>query len=208
VRFHTVREGMDPPPDALLGPEHPLARVLARRRLALERALLVGVLLAAGGVALAAGLAAALPLVVAAGVVELVLVGLVVALGASRRARVLELISAGGGDMPIAAVEQAGARLRSDATRRRLARDLDELGAAAAAWTPVFPPQRLTFDPVAIAAVAADLEEISARLRSGQAGVAGIALLERSLGDGSSPLYGADPELLRQHLHRIRFLLA
>jgi hypothetical protein len=37
--------------------------------------------------------------------------------------------------------------------------------------------------------------------------IAGVALTERLLSGHDSPLYGADPNLLRQELHRINFAL-
>jgi hypothetical protein len=202
------RIGIDPPPDMLLGPEHPLVRVLERQRLAIARSIVVGALLAAGLAALIAGLAAALALVVAAAIVELVLVTGVAGLSADKRTRVLELISAGGGELPIAAVEQASARLSAPDARRRLARDLDALRAEAARPLPMFPMPRTTFNPRVIAAVAPTLEEIAVLLQAEHPGLPGIALLERMLGDGTSSLYGDSAELLRQDLRRVRYLLA
>jgi hypothetical protein len=196
-----------PPPGALLGPEHPLVRVLEHRRLVLRWSAAVGLLLSAGIAALLAGFAVAVALVLAAGVVELVLACGVAATAVGIRARALELISAGGGNVPIAAVQRIRAWLASAAARQRLARDLEALHESAVAWNPILAGQRMTFQPRVIIAVAPDLEELAARLRAGPAELRGVALLERSLSDGCSPLYGADPEELRQHLHRIRFLL-
>jgi hypothetical protein len=199
---------MNPRPDTLLGPEHPLVRVLERQRVAIERSLAVGALLSAGVAALVAGLAAALPLVVGAAVVELVLVSGVAALAVTKRTRVLELISAGGGELPIAAVEQASARLLAPEARRRLARDLDALRAEAEQPRPMFFGARTTYNRRVIAEVAPALAEIAALLQAEDASLPGLALLECMLGDGSSSLYGDDAELLRQDLRRLRFLLA
>jgi hypothetical protein len=196
-----------PPPQALLGPEHPLVRVLERRRLAQRWALAVGLLLAAGVVALIAGARAALALVASAGVVESAIALGLAATIVNTRARALELISAGDGNLPIAAVQRVRARLAGVGERRRLARDLDSLREIAAEWSPLLLGPRTVCQPRVIVAVAQDLEQIAARLRAEPAGLRGIALLERSLSDGCSPFYGSDPELLRQHLHRIRFLL-
>lgn len=197
----------DPPPGALLGPEHPLVRLLERRRMLLRWAAIVGLLLSAGIVALIAGRAMAVALILSAGIVELVLACTAAATAVDLRVRSLELISTGGGNVPIAVVQRIRARLESAGARRRLARDLESLHSTAAAWNPVLAGQRMTFRPRVILAVGSDLSTLAQRLRAGPADLRGIALLERSLTDGCSPLYGHDPELLRQHLHRIRFLL-
>jgi hypothetical protein len=58
-----------------------------------------------------------------------------------------------------------------------------------------------------VAAVTGELGEIARLLRSGEAAVRGVAMLERLLTDGASALYGEDVRTLREELHRIRFIL-
>jgi hypothetical protein len=64
----------NPSADALLGADHPLARVLERRRALLEQSLAVAAVLSASVVALADGLPVALAFVIAAAIVQSALV--------------------------------------------------------------------------------------------------------------------------------------
>ena len=59
-----------------------------------------------------------------------------------------------------------------------------------------------------IAAAQDDLRELAGLLRSGSAAVRGIALCERLVTLGTSPLYGRDLAPLQTELHRARFLMA
>jgi hypothetical protein len=194
-------------PASALGPEHPLVLALERYRDAVSRSLAVGALLVGALVALASGERTALVLVVTAALVELVLLFGVAARAGAKRELVLDLISEGHVDLPIAEVEHTRALLARPETHERLAHDLEEMRRQAAAWRPAFPMPRLIFQPRVIRAVASELEQVAALVRRDDAGLPGLAQLERSLRDGTSPLYGASSELLRQHLRQIRYML-
>jgi hypothetical protein len=58
-----------------------------------------------------------------------------------------------------------------------------------------------------LAAVEPQLRELARSLHADGAGVRGVALLDRLITSGSSPLYGARVEPLRDELGRIRYLL-
>jgi hypothetical protein len=199
---------MDCSPASLLGQEHPLVLALERYRAAVARSLAVGAVLAGALLALASGEDAALVVVLAAAVVELGLVLGVAVRAGTKRELVLELISEGHADVPIAEVEHARAQLARPEAHEKLAHDLDDLREQATAWRPTLPMPRVTFHPRVIRAVAPELERLAADVRSADAALPGLAQLERSLRDGTSPLYGASAEALRQHLRQIRFLLA
>ena len=70
-----------------------------------------------------------------------------------------------------------------------------------------FPLGRPLYSTRLIRAVAPDLAEIARLVRSGDPGLRGVATTQRLLCDGTSALYGHDVDVLRQELHRIRFLL-
>ena len=61
--------------------------------------------------------------------------------------------------------------------------------------------------PGVAAAVLAELAAVAALLRSERPGLRGVALAERLLTDGASPLYGQDIGALREQLRRASFLL-
>lgn len=192
---------------ALLGADHPLTRALERQRLALEHAVVVGALLTASAIALLAGVADAVSLVLAATMVEVALVSRAALLATTRRFEVLDLISEGRGALPIPAVLQTRARLLDQNHRRRLAASLRALGTASQEPIQTHPPTRVLLNARVVAAVASELDAIAELVQTDHPSLRGIALMERLLTDATSPLFEKDIELVRQQLRRVRFLL-
>ncbi len=191
---------------ALLGPEHPLVRVLDALDEVARRLVAVATVLGASLAGTAAGIAFAPAMAVGA---ALVLLGLVTA-GAlhfqRRRQHARALVAAGREDLPVPAIERERARLMSPRTRLRLAAGYEHLVADAAA--PEVAPGPRLFDRFLVGAVAKDLRELARLLRAEPARARGIALAWRLLCDGvTSPLHGRDPAALREELGRVRFLL-
>ena len=195
-----------PSADALLGADHPLPRVLERRRAVLEQSLVVAVVLTASIVALADGLPVALAFVVAAAIVQSVLVCSVVMLSCSRRAHVLDLIVEGRADLPLHDLTRERRRLLDRGHQRQLAGWFD--GIRREAEEPVRAARaRPIFSVRVVVAVGPDLATLAAQLRSEDANLRGVAAAERLLIDGTSSLYGQDENVLSEELHRIRYLL-
>jgi hypothetical protein len=194
--------------DALLGPDHPLVRLLQRRKLVLEWSLVVAAALSASIVAFADGVSAALAVVLATAIVESVLVCDAAMLSCSKRDRVLDLIVQGRGDLPLAAIACERRRLLDREHQQHLAGWLD--GIRNEAEYPVRARRRARpiFSVRVIVAVAPELATIAAQLRSEDTGLRGVAATQRLLVDGTSSLYGHDENRLCEELHRIRYLLA
>jgi hypothetical protein len=191
----------------VLGTQHPLVRTLARLDIARDQFVIVAALAAGGVGMLVAHFAAAIGLIIAAAAVELVIGCRIAALRESRRLCALDLIAQGRAELPIAAIERTCALLRATRQRQQLARAVDTL----------LDPRPRAFDVVVtpwqfapselVVAVREELWEISQLLREPDAGVAGIAMMELLLCDGTSQLHGDDPRVLREELGRVRFLL-
>ena len=195
-----------PSADTILGADHPLARVLGRRRAVLEQSLVVAVVLSASIVALADGLPVALAFVVAAASVQSVLVCSIAMLSCSKRTHVLDLIVEGRGDLPLHDLARERRCLLDREHQHQLAGWLD--GIRTEAEAPVRAGRgRHIFSVRVIVAVAPDLATLSAQLRSADTNVRGVAAAERLLIDGTSSLYGQDENLLSEELHRIQYLL-
>jgi hypothetical protein len=104
-------------------------------------------------------------------------------------------------------VARERARFSDPAHRRALARWLDEVRRDAE-----HPPRRVgRARPLSSARVVAqaapELEELAERLPEGEVSVRAMAMTERLLCHGTSPLYGHDPDALRWQLRRIRLTL-
>jgi hypothetical protein len=192
--------------DALLGADHPLARVLDRISAVREQAIVVAVLIAASIVTLAAGVPAA-PALIAATAVETALLGALAVLTSTRRERVLELIIEGHGLLPLAPVAREVQRLADGTHRKQLAQSLDQLRQEAEHPVSRPPSARPLFNRRVLDSVAPALRTVSVLLRSEFVDVRGVALTERLLTAGDSPLYGRDVDRLRQELGRVQFLL-
>jgi hypothetical protein len=197
-----------PTPAALLGADHPLVRDLERLAVAISQAVAVAAVLGGSIAAWLEGASAAPPIVASAVAVELVLATRIAIPLQTRRLRLLELISEGRADLPIAALERLACRIRSARHRGRLARSVDSLLAPMVQrWDLVMTPWRFRQRDL-IPPIQHELVEIGARLRDDSASLSGIALIELLLTDGTSSLHGDDPRRVREDLGRVRFLLA
>jgi hypothetical protein len=154
------------------------------------------------------GVSAAVALMVAAAVTQLLLAARAVVLIESRRRHVLDVISEGRADLPIVAVGRVGVQLGSERHRRRLTQSVDSLlDAAVGSFDVVTTPWRFARADL-VAGVRDELIQIRALLEGQAAGLAGMAMVERLLTDGTSSLHGDDPRVVREDLRRVRFLLA
>lgn len=193
----------------LLGPGHPLTRACIAFDAAITQMLVVAAVLGASlGPALARVPWARSVAVAAAAV--LVGAGVRVALRAqTRRDRAIDVVIAGLERMPFSVVERQRRRLASRRTRHGLARTLESMieETLCRPWTLPLSSRPLLHAPL-IAAAQDDLREMAALLRSASVTARGVALCERIVTMGGSPLYGRDLAHLRTELGRARFLLA
>jgi hypothetical protein len=193
----------------VLGPDHALARLLARRRaLSVQIAITsVPVVLATIGTMLAVDSA---PIVLGAALV--VEIGLLAAIPfvRSRTHDVTHELLADGDDdtLAIPVVRNECRRLRSWRERERLAGSLEKLLRASEGFNRPLPAHRTPLGVRTLPFAAREARDVIALLRADTAAVRGIAMVSMLLRDGASPLYGYDPRRLREELIRIRYLLA
>jgi hypothetical protein len=189
----------------LIGRAHPLARV-SRAVAAVERMALavVALLIALVGVGDAA-LAQAVPMS-AVGVL-LVLVAVRAVLTDERRRLALDLIAEGQERLPVRAMVRERDRLADMRSRARLAKSYECVFEEGLGLRRPVPGRLPMVRPKVAAAVLAELSAVAALLRSDRPGLRGVALAERLLIDGGSPLYGEDASELRDELERARSLL-
>src|SRR4051812_9560059 len=195
-------------PDQLLGPDHPFARAndalaAVRRQVAAVALLLVGSL-----AALALGFGQAVTLVIGA---SIVLLGLGLVAGEQwdrRRHAARQLVLDGRESLPLAPIQRERRRLLEARTRHYVARSFERvLQHVTRRPAPVPVSVRPLFDVRTVAAVVDDLCEIVKLLNAGVGPARGVALAERLLIEGVSPLYGYDAIALRDELRRVRYLL-
>jgi hypothetical protein len=197
---------------ALLGDEHRLVRtldllaVLRRQLLLSSLALAAGAIWFAVGVSRAAAVLAAAVLA-AAGLVELVLVGAILTSRAVRRDLARELIIGGRDDLPLHVLVRERHRLTNPRTQAGLARALERLIQTAATWPRTFPTARPVFDVRQVRAATPQLKTVAELLNTEPAQARAVALIERLLTCGGSPLYGQQPDELRRELELIRAAL-
>jgi hypothetical protein len=120
---------------------------------------------------------------------------------------VLDLMIEGRGSLPIRWVARERRRLLERRYRESLARQLEAVRKIAE--RPLerrLAPHEL-LDARVIAAVGPRIRQIAALLVSDRAALPGIAMTERVLSDGTSSLYGRDPDVLKRDLRRISYLL-
>jgi hypothetical protein len=199
--------GDDPTPAAVLGPDHPLTRASRWHAALLRQVSAVALLLAGATAAAVAGIRAANDVAGAAALVTGVLVLLMLVARTRLRDCVLDLMIEGRGGLPIRWVARERRRLLALRYRESLARQLEAVRRIAER-----PPERRLsphelLDVRVIAAVAPGIRQIAALLVSDRAALPGIAMTERVLSDGTSSLYGRDPDVLNRDLRRISFLL-
>lgn len=209
-RLHLAPRAEEREAAAVLGREHELVGVLARRRALPAQMLVTTIPLVLATVGLALDATSA-PLVLGAAIfVQLWLVVAVPYLRRRMRDIVEELIANGNGAARrLRVVEGEYRRLATRAERERLARTLERFVDDAVRWSRLGPRRRTP--PLGVNCLrftVTEARDIVALLREGCADVRGVALTSRLLTDGTSPLFGTDAAELRQELRRIRFLLA
>jgi hypothetical protein len=197
----------EPSAHALLGPDHPLVRVLDTTQLVIDHSFVVLGITAASVAAAVAGGSEAIAVIVGAVVAQLGLAGALAILAATKRARLHDLIIEGRDHLPLRALERERDRLLDNGHRAALARSLD--GLRREAERPILrpPSTRPLYALRVIAAVAPDIARTARRLRDPDPGIAGVAMTEQLLGGSQSPLFGTDAERLRQELRAINFRL-
>jgi hypothetical protein len=192
---------------ALLGLGHPLVGLLSACHTTADEIAVVAALQVAGVVLLWASAPHALALTVAAAAVQLALDVRFGMLTLYRRELCRDLVIDGRGRLPLAALQRELRRLRDPRLQARLARSVEEL-----AHTIDHRRHELGLGPPfyrshVLAAVEPELRDVARSLHADGAGVRGVALLDRLISSGTSPLYGARVEPLRDELGRIRYLL-
>ena len=192
----------------VLGPTHPLPRAVdAVGRVARQwwacAAIVAGALIAqlerhpwAAALALSAGL------------VLLTLTVGILALRQRVRDEAIQLIAEGRDALPIAVVQRQRQRLVSRRTTAGLARTLETMLGQA-----LNPPRLMTkgarplFCIRVIASAAPELRGVISLLQTEPARARGVALIERLITDGGSPLYAREARALREELRRVRSAL-
>jgi hypothetical protein len=193
--------------EALLGLSHPLVGLLYTCHTTADEIVVVAALQVAGVVLLWASAPFALALTVAAAAVQLTLDVRFGMLTLYRCEPCRDLVIDGRGRLPLAALQRELRRLRDPRLQAQLARSVENLAHPAdhrhrelGLGPPLYRSQVL-------AAVESQLRELARSLHAEAAGVRGVAMLDRLITCGSSPLYGARVEPLRDELGRIRYLL-
>ena len=148
----------------------------------------------------------AVPLACSSGSVLLALTALLATHRQRERHCAIALILEGEEGLPIAAIRRERRRLLSERTRRRLVRRLED--AVRHDHRPVrsvslTPPR---FERMVVAMVADELREVIALLGAAGMSACGVARIERLVDYATSPLYGRDPNPLRDELRHIREL--
>jgi hypothetical protein len=186
---------------AMLGPDAPLTRILGRLGEVVRQSAVTGALLVGSVVALIAGIHTAIDVAVAAAAYAGVLAVAACVLAQCRRDRLRDLIVAGRGNLPLAALRRERERLLDPTHRRCLADALETLPVRAGDAFSLYRRR-------VIATVASDILALATCLRDERVDPRGVALTERLVREPAvSPLYGDDAELLRQELRRIRHML-
>ena len=193
--------------EPLLGAAHPLVGLLRRSQIAVEQALLIAAVDLVAGVLLYRGASLGAPLAIAGTVALAAACMRVAVLQQGRRDLCVDLIVGGVGRLPLAAVEREWRRLEDPRHRTSLACSLEETIEIAGRPLPGPRGSRPLFTARVIRPLAAQLSEIAGLLREGSPEVRGVALVERLLISGGSPLYGTNIDLLREELRRARYLL-
>jgi hypothetical protein len=198
-----------PPQSArrILGVDHPLARVEAALAGARNQALVCALLIAGSPVLLLAGRDAWIATVASAVLVSLGVGVAVVALRATRRARIHDLIVAcAAPDIDI--VRDEISRLRSEGHRLMLAGSIERALADGERWHEFMPAARPPHGVRNLPEHADAVHDIAHSLRDGRAPARAIVLVERlATGGYGSALYSADRTWLGRELTKIRYEL-
>jgi hypothetical protein len=194
--------------ERLLGSDHPLTRIFRERQTAIDEFWAVGVAQAAGGLLWLTGHAFGMFVVIAGAAVALVAGCKIAAREASGRRVSRELIIDGLAEPSIPTVQAELRRLADPRLREHLARSLvaiADLAEGRAVHTPSPPP---LFDVRVVSRVAPLLRDVAVLLRADEAAIRGLAVIERLITWGDSPLYAGEEEPLRRELGRARYLLS
>lgn len=192
---------------ALLGLGHPLVGVLYACQITGDEIVVVAAVQLASVVLLFVGAPFTLALMVAAAVVQVALGMRFTVLRAYRRELCLDLVIGGRERLPLAVLERELRRLRDPQFLARLARAVEDFADIAdhdRREIGLGPP---VYNRRVLAAVEPQLRDLVRSLRADAAAVGGVALLDRLITAGSSPLYGRRVGPLRDELGRIRYLL-
>jgi hypothetical protein len=146
-------------------------------------------------------------LLMAATIVQLGLALRLLILVATRDDTLRELIVTGRSACELAPLAHERRRLADPRRRRRLAGSLEQLADMGERPASYRAGARPYFNPRVVRAIAPELREVAAVLRSDECDVRGVALLQNLQCCGASPLYGDIAEAARTELGRARYLL-
>jgi hypothetical protein len=195
-------------PRDVLGPDHPLTRANESLKVVLRQAGAVALLLIGSLAALAFGVGNAITLVIGCVIVLPALGAIAAELWDRRRHAARQLVLDGRESLPLPAIQRERRRLLEARTRRYVAQSFERvLQHVTRRPAPVPPSVRPLFDVRVVATVTDDLRAIVSLLHAGVPHARGVALAERLLTEGVSPLYGYDAIALRDELRRVRYLL-
>ena len=202
------RSGAEPV-DELLGPGHPLVRDLESRAAVARDAPAVVVAAACGAVAAVEGMSWGVPVMLGAAGALILLVAAAAVFHGRERVHALALILDGRERLPLPAVERERRRLLAASLRRRLAASLLEMAEPDAGRVATLTAGAAPiFDVPVLREVEPDIRRLAALLHLEPSDARAVALVERLLTNGLSPLYGRDAEVLREELHRLQYLLS
>jgi hypothetical protein len=190
-----------------LGADHPLPGAIEAVSGVARQWRACGAVLVGAIIARLEGHAWAPSLVASAGFVLLVLTARVAVLLQRVHDHALDLIAEGRETIPIAAVQRERMRLLSRRRRKVLARTLDAM-IQQATHPPKITPRsaRPLFDPAVIASASDDLRALTLVLQKHAVRARSVALTERLITNGGSPLYAHNEKQLHEELRRIRRL--
>lgn len=193
---------------AVLGAGHPLVGVLYACGATIESVAAVGAI-QVGALALWwVNASYARALTVGAALVQLALGLRWATLRVQRRDLCLELLVTGGEYLALAELARERGRLGNRHRQAQLATSLEQLAADATRKRSRCERHRPIYSRRVLAAVEPELCQIVARLRAGDPDVRGVALIDRLVTSGTSPLYGEQPGALHEELARGRYLLS
>ena len=186
------------------GADHPLTRAVAALQTVRRQSVVVAAILLGSLAADVLGASWAVGVGLSATIVLLTLAITAAVSLQRRRDSALELILQGRAGVPVAAVHRERQRLCSERTARHLARAFaDMIDYALNPPRPCVRAARPLYSINVVAHAAEDLRHISRLLRAREASIQGVALAERLLTDGASPLYGDEASVLRERLQLI-----
>jgi hypothetical protein len=189
----------------VLGAEHPLARAEDRVHWLGRQLATITALLPVAGLAVLAGAHGLRAVVPAAALVEALLLAGLAGAAATVHERALELIAEGRGSLPLDSVRHRRARLLRPRHIRGLARAIEGLRREANCPYRGRPMGRPLYVAAVVREVDAQLAATVCVLRGHCVDDATVGRIERLLACSSSPLYGDEPQPLRQELARIHF---